>query len=266
MMEIEWFNCADLFDEFKLQILNCGNAKVDPTWHGEVICSAFSRLYYVKKSSFYIIKNNKRTEFTQGNWYLIPAGSSHEFGCDEESEHLFFHFNLSGADQTDIFSYQTDMFCLSGSVAKALEISELLSSNKVTDALKIKNIVMNLLLKFIKEHNIGINSKKYSPCITKAIDYINSNLSENLTISTVAEAIFVSKSTLTKHMRKELSTSVNHYINDLILTRAAQMITRGNMSLNAISEHFGFCDQFYFSRKFKAKFGVSPSEYKKSNI
>ena len=52
-------------------------------------------------------------------------------------------------------------------------------------------------------------------------------------------------------------------IDDLILTRAAQMIVEEQFSLNAISNRFGFCDQFYFSRKFKAKFGVTPSEYKR---
>ena len=64
-------------------------------------------------------------------------------------------------------------------------------------------------------------------------------------------------------LSKELGTTVNNYIDDLILTRAAQMIAEGQFSINAISNRFGFCDQFYFSRKFKAKFGITPSEYKR---
>jgi len=64
-------------------------------------------------------------------------------------------------------------------------------------------------------------------------------------------------------LSKELGTTVNNYIDDLILTRAAQMIAEGVLSISAISNRFGFCDQFYFSRKFKAKFGIMPSEYKR---
>ena len=64
-------------------------------------------------------------------------------------------------------------------------------------------------------------------------------------------------------LSKELGTTVNNYIDDLILTRAAQMIAEGQFSINAISNRFGFCDQFYFSIKFKAKFGITPSEYKR---
>ena len=40
-----------------------------------------------------------------------------------------------------------------------------------------------------------------------------------------------------------------------------------NLSALEISERLGFCDQFYFSRRFKEKYGSSPREYrKKTNI
>ena len=46
-------------------------------------------------------------------------------------------------------------------------------------------------------------------------------------------------------------------------TRAAQMIAEGQYSLNAISNRFGFCDQFYFSRRFRQWAGKTPSQYRK---
>ena len=110
-------------------------------------------------------------------------------------------------------------------------------------------------------NEIDLSGNEFSPCVSKAINYINKNLSETLTIKDIADAIFVSESTLTKHMRKELGTTVNNYIDDLILTLAAQMIAEGQYSLNAISNRFGFCDQFYFSRKFKALVGKTFTRY-----
>ena len=262
-MKINNYSFTEFFDELELRLFNCGAAKVDTTWLGEAIRSAVSRLYYVKRGSFYLIIDGQRQEFTKGNWYLVPANSSYEFGCEEETEHLFFHFNLFGADRTDIFSSCQKLLSISDYSDKAREISSLLESDTVIDALRLKNAVLDIILKIAKEYRITVKTKKYSPCVVKAIDYIDNNLSEALTISAIAKAIFVSPSTLTKHMRNELSVSVNGYVDQLILTRAAQMIVESSLSLTTISNHFGFCDQFYFSRKFKAKFGVSPSEYRR---
>jgi AraC-like DNA-binding protein len=263
-MEINEYNGTVLSNEPKFKLFGCGSARLDESWKGKVICSAVSRLYFVKSGSFFLIINGERIELSEGNWYLIPSGSSYEFGCVGETCQLFFHLNLYGTENIDLFEMHSSVLSLKEISNESDEISELLKDSTDISVLIIKNIVMKILLKMISEYKLDVGSNKYSPCVIKAINYINKNLSENLTIKNIAEAIFVSESTLTKHMQKELGTTVNGYVDDLILTRAAQMITMGKYSLNAISNRFGFCDQFYFSRKFKAKFGITPSEYKKS--
>ena len=264
MVEIKEYNCSKGLGKFKLELFNCGSAVLDSLWKGKVICSPVSRLYFVKTGSFFLIINGERIDLFEGNWYLIPSGSSYEYGCDGETTQLFFHFNLLGAENIDIFERQSSLLTLKEGFNEAEEIGDFLKSDDDISALNIKNLVMKILLDMIKENEIELKNSKYSPCVIKAINYINKNLSENLTIKSIADAIYVSESTLTKHIRRELGTTVNGYIDDLILTRAAQMIAEGRYSLSAISNRFGFCDQFYFSRKFKAKFGITPSEYKKS--
>ena len=264
MVEIKEYNCSKGLGEFRLELLNCGSAVLDSLWKGKVICSPVSRLYFVKTGSFFLIINGERIELFGGNWYLVPSGSSYEYGCDGETSQLFFHLNLLGAENIDIFERQSSVLTLKNGFGEAEEIGALLTNDDDISALSVKNAVMKILLDMIKENEIELKNSKYSPCVIKAINHINKNLSENLTIKGIANAIYVSESTLTKHIRKELGTTVNGYIDDLILTRAAQMIADGRYSLSAISNRFGFCDQFYFSRKFKAKFGLTPSEYKKS--
>ena len=59
--------------------------------------------------------------------------------------------------------------------------------------------------------------------------------------------------------------SIHAYINNLVLSEAMMLLMDTNMSVFAISKKFGFCDQFYFTRIFTKKFGVSPLQYRKSN-
>ena len=265
MIEINEYSRIKQVNDLKLKIFLCGRACVDNSWSGKVNCSAVSRLYYVKKGSFFLVKNGQRIDFAEGGWYLIPSGSSYEYGCDSEMEQLFFHFNLSGCENVDLFERKSSILILKDNSETMGEIIEFLKCDNDTSMLCVKSAVLKILLKMMKEYEIDLSSNKYSPCVVKAINYIEQNLSENLTIKNISEAIFVSESTLTKHMQKELGTTVNKYVDDLILTRSAQMIIEGRCSLNEISNRFCFCDQFYFSRKFKKKFGVTPSEYRKSH-
>ena len=263
VVKIEEYRGADLSKELRLQLYYYGNAKLDNSWQGRVVCSVVSRLYFVKTGSFFLTINGKKEELTEGNWYLIPCGSSYQYGCDSETEQYFFHFNLTGTDKTDVFGRCPALLSFGGKTKDADEIVGHLGNEDDLSVFFIKNTVMRILLKIMKEQNIDIGGNRYSDCVIKAINYIDKNLSESLTIKSVSEAIFVSQSTLSKHMRQELGTSVNRYIDDLILNRAARMIVEDVLTISAISNQFGFCDQFYFSRKFKAKFGVTPSAYRK---
>jgi len=264
MVKIKELSRARLSKELLLKLFNCGAARLDSSWHGVVSCSPVSRLYFVKRGSFYLILKGKRVELTEGGWYLIPCSSSYEYGCEGDTEQLFFHLNLMGDDRIDVFEKQSCPLALKEDQGTAAEIEEQLCGEDCISALGIKNNVMRILLRMIKEHSIDVSGTGYSACVIKAMDHIDKNLSETLTIKGISEAIFVSESTLTKHFRRELNTSVNRYVDELILTRAAQMLAEGQCSLNTVSNRFGFCDQFYFSRKFKARFGVSPSEYKRT--
>lgn len=45
-------------------------------------------------------------------------------------------------------------------------------------------------------------------------------------------------------INSELSKSINEYIYDIIMFEASQLLLKSNVSMLAISEKFGFSDQF----------------------
>lgn len=92
------------------------------------------------------------------------------------------------------------------------------------------------------------------------MNYIKQNISAHLMLSEISENVFVSKSTITKHFRKELSMSVNEYINNLIICEEGNLLLTSNVPILSISDKIGFYKQLYFSKRFKEKFGKSPKE------
>ena len=111
----------------------------------------------------------------------------------------------------------------------------------------------------------GEDFVSYSPLVQSAINHINSNLTVNLSVETIAAALFVSPSKLQKKFKAETGVSIGKYIHERIMFTAERKLRQKNMTLKEISESLGFCDQFYFSRCFSQKYGVSPRTFRNRN-
>lgn len=254
-------------NRIQLGLLCFGHAKVGSEWNGRIFNPVHSRLYYIADGNSYIVTaDNDRINLEKGSWYLLPSGCSFVYGCDNSMEHIYFHLKLHDMDGMDLLRKFSSPVRLTAHTENTdFFISKLQSSN-VLDGMTIHNKVYSVLLDMLAKYDLNLKSKEFSPCVTKAISYIRRNLSAQLTVDEIASHAFVSKSTLTKKFHKELSMSVTGYIYDTIMFEAGQLLSQSDMSVFAVSAKFGFSDQFYFSKRFKSKFGMSPREYRKMPV
>lgn len=254
---------CELANHLHLTILTYHRAEVDTSWRGEVCSAPFSYLYYVVGGSALIESDSGVLTLSAGNWYLLPSGCSFRYRCDKRMDHIYFHLTLSGVEQLDLLSQCARPLRLSFEGIPELVFDCLEGTGDVLSALSIKNFVSRVLLSGLSEHTVALQPRKLSPVILAAVEYINNNLSARLKTTEVAEHCFVSKSTLTKHFQRELSVSVQQYLYDNLLSEASQILLKEDLSVLQVSERLGFSDQFYFARRFRAKYGVPPSKYKK---
>lgn len=98
--------------------------------------------------------------------------------------------------------------------------------------------------------------------ILTALDYINKNFTNEISISTVANACHISESYL-KHLSKDV---LGHGISQEILTRrieyAKELLCTTDFSVKYIALECGFKNTDYFSSAFKNKTGYSPLNYR----
>ena len=248
----------------KLGLLCFGHAKVGTEWNGKIYNSIHSRLYYIISGSAYIItSSNDKIVFEPGCWYLIPSGCSFTYGCDESMEHLYFHLKLHDVDGLDLLNNFPSPVRWETADDNSRFFIGLLPSDSILSSMKIHNEVYSILISILEKYDLNLKDREFSPCVRKAIRYIKQHLSAQLEVDEIAKHAYVSKSTLTKKFNKELSMSVINYVYDAIMFEAGQLLSNSDMSVFAVSEKLGFSDQFYFSKRFKAKFGMSPREYRK---
>lgn len=104
----------------------------------------------------------------------------------------------------------------------------------------------------------------YSPCVRRAIDFMNLNLSKLLSISDIAEAAGIDKRYLAKRFGQETGMTMKQYLAKKRCEIAAELLMDRELSVQEIAAYVGYPDNNYFSKVFKTNFGSSPQDYRKS--
>lgn len=99
--------------------------------------------------------------------------------------------------------------------------------------------------------------------IRKAISYIDSNLTINLTLEDVANHVYLSQFYFSRLFKKEIGVSFITYLNQQRIEQAKVLLTQSNLSIKSISQTIGYSQTSYFCKIFKELVGMTPVNYRK---
>ena len=95
-------------------------------------------------------------------------------------------------------------------------------------------------------------------------NFLKENVKENFTLEEIAAKNAMSISKLKIVFRESFACGPIAYFNDIKIEEAKRLFYEGNHNITQVSEILGFHSLHYFSRLFKSKLSVSPSEYVRS--
>lgn len=102
------------------------------------------------------------------------------------------------------------------------------------------------------------------PRIETTLQTLSSEMREQLTVADLAARVNLSPSRLTHLFKEQVGESVIDTLNHIRLRVAARYLQTKTMPVRDIAANVGFSDPFYFTRRFKSAYGVSPLEYRKT--
>ena len=97
--------------------------------------------------------------------------------------------------------------------------------------------------------------------VEELLRYINHNLTEDLSIETLARKYYLSKYHMMRKFKDETGYTIHNYITNKRLLLARTKISEGMPVLKA-AQLSGFSDYTTFSRAYKKQFGTAPSQLK----
>ncbi len=237
--------------------------RLDTSWGFKTSGAAYTRLYFISSGEGFLKTDNQYIKMLPGNVYLVPAECKFSCGC-EYLEKLFFHISVSTVEKYDMPIIDKEILALTYPAENIEKLKALLHSDNYIDILQIKAELLAVLNEFFNKFSLkrtGI--KTHSELVTRIINFINENTSLKLKVSDISKFTFLSESKIRNTFLNEMGIPIGKYIDDMIFIKAKRMMAVKEKSIATVSAELGFCDQFYFSRRFKQKFGLSPTEFKK---
>lgn len=271
-------------------MLNVGYAVHDSDWNFEKVNSPFTRIYYVTKGQAEVWINGNLYSLTPGNMYLIPAFTEHSNICKGVFEHFYVHVYEDAASEQELIGKFDFPVEISGTplditlfqnlcdhnMAMALKFSDpkiydnkhsliecvrLNRERPLFDRLESMGIIYQFVGRFMRfaKPKFQISDVR----IENALKTIACNVSEVVTVETLASDACMTKDHFIRLFRKDLGiTPIQFIINDK-MTKAKLMLASENMTVKEIAFSLGYYDISYFNRIFKKHTMFTPLQYRK---
>ena len=233
---------------------------------------SYWELTYVDKGELLTTIDGVSYHLKQGDLIFYAPMQFHTQSTFEKisSSHLTINFkmNFNHADLlcNKIFSLKRDSYFI---VTKLIE--ELSNDNLYSNDLSLCYL-KQLIIQMLRLDNSHFHSKPTThmqqtyenELLNDILLYIDDNIYEKISVSTLCDHFCISTSMLHSLFRKNMNNTAKNYINELKLSKSKELIRNSTHTLSEISEMLGFSSIHYFSKKFKSYFNISPTEYSKS--
>lgn len=110
---------------------------------------------------------------------------------------------------------------------------------------------------------VPVQSSKMSDYyIKEAINYIEQNFQNNITIEDIAAVCGINRSYFGKIFRNSIGRSPQEFLMNYRMVRATELLKLTSLSIAEIGSAVGYENQLHFSRAFKTVYGISPREWR----
>jgi AraC family transcriptional regulator len=94
--------------------------------------------------------------------------------------------------------------------------------------------------------------------LVRAVEYIQDQLDTDLTVSRIAQAVYMSPHHFKRLFKQSTGQSPYQYVVEARVRKAKELLTTGKFTISEAACHVGFVDQSHLTRHFKRVFGLPP--------
>ena len=228
---------------------------------------------------FWIEGRRKKLEY--GDIVIVNPREIHRTFHQDDSEYERIPIHVSDSMLKDLSTAQTNLLSVfHKNKAHILHFSENDMNRFVHDHMQMRNLWKKkeygadllcsawfqiLLIQISQQMRMAEGSGEWESAagfVGEALDYVNTHMTENISVRDIADALNVSQSYLSHAFKKSTGYGLWNYVISKRLVYAQKLLLEG-ISVTEACYESGFRDYAHFIKSFTKTFGCSPKQYGK---
>lgn len=123
-------------------------------------------------------------------------------------------------------------------------------------------LFLDYLTQSAKSTRLVQSSRMSDYYIKEAINFIEQNFQNNISIEDIAAVCGINRSYFGKIFRKSVGHSPQEFLMNYRMVKATELLKLTSLSIADIGSAVGYENQLHFSRAFKTIYGISPREWR----
>lgn len=217
-------------------------------------------LFFVEKGRMIM----KECDVLPGQFFIYPPDTPQHYNVLAKDFTKYYYLHFTGTEIDEIFSENK---IKSGIISPLENLSPLIHDiasvyeNKTPlNTLKAEYLIIKLFCKLSE-----LNDEFELPQIKRITDMMKNDITEKYNPKKYADALCLSQSRFNHIFKEKTGISPKGYFINLKIAKACTLLEMTDLPIGEITKSVGYTDAFGFSKLFKQKCRLSPSDYRKKH-
>jgi len=222
---------------------------------GEGVFTSGGTTYQVKPGAFMLILPGIKHAYRP-----LPETGWHEYWVGFKGNYFSGLINEGRLSPDQVF-FETG---LHNSILSLFElIFDEVKTQRPLYQMKACAAILSLIAEVLTRERRKGQPDFYQQIVDKAKYLMESNIFNSINLPGISDQLGISASRLNDIFKTYTSMTPYQYYIHIKMHKAESLLEQGTLSVKEAAYKIGFEDPYYFSRLFKSKTGVSPSDWKK---
>lgn len=200
-------------------------------------------------------------EYNAGDYVLVPPDMLHDDNHREPCRLYCIGFSIARGDSDLPCGVFSDR---GGRIRRYLDLIGAEFKSRQMEYISVAhNCLNNAIVEILRANSPAVSVSSSTDVIERAINYMNQNFNTEITPQTLAEITNYSYDRFRHIFRHAMGISPQKYIFDKRMETAKRMLSSTSLSVTEIAQKCGFTSPSLFSKQFKEKTDLSPSQFRK---
>lgn len=225
----------------------------------------YSLVWFTEGTGFYVV-DFQEYEIRKDRIFFVSPKQVHNWDYSENSCGYVLMIDLTFARQLQLESHYPYVDITTQNDFLQELFTNLVDESSKDDALSSKAIQSGISYLYAVLARIANDNGHHYPATNQTIDTFKKLVYENHTLHKVedyARKMNLPEDTFNTLVKTSTGISAKQYILDLKITEAKRQLIYSQFNINEIAFNLGFEDPSYFTRLFKKKTNLSPSDFLK---